>query len=173
MSFDLLRKRYPKVDRTYHFTERANVPSLKKHGILSLREIHARGLAAATKFCSSAESRSIDQKRGLDQYVRLCFAHEHPMEYRARERGDMVDPVFVHVDVGVLDLPDVLVASGVPYQAGVQIYPLEEAIETLDFEVLFTWMDWHVPEISHRRQSALKYEILIPKRVDPGFILWP
>ena len=84
------------------------------------------------------------------------------MVYLARERGDMVDPFFVAVDVAILNQPNVLVASGVPYKKGVQVYPLAEAIETLDVDVLFIPMDRSDHEIYQRLLTARKYEILIP-----------
>lgn len=165
------RFRYPQADRLYHFTERANLPSIRSLGILSLRELSEKGGAANVKFCSSVASRLSDERAGLDRFVRLCFVAEHPMEYRARERGDMVDPVFVHVSNAVLNNPDLRVSSGVPYQAGVQLHTLPEAIDNLDLDVLLKWKDWRDPKIFKRRQIALKYELLVPNRIAPNLIL--
>lgn len=96
------------------------------------------------------------------------------MVFRAKERGALVDPVYVNVALSVLDTPGVRVASGVPYQSGgVQDYPLPEALDVLDWDPLFTWMDWSDPHVNQRVQAARKYEILVPKRVDPSLILWP
>jgi len=173
MSVAQLRGRYPHVDRVYHFTERANVPSIKTHGLLSLHEIRSRGLDDKVRFCSSTTSREIDERHGLDRYVRLCFISNHPMVYRAQERLPVSDMVYVPVAASVLDNPGVRFASGVAFQEGVPIYTFTEALEKLDLDVLFTWQDWHDPAINHRRQVARKYEILVPKMVDPGLILWP
>lgn len=164
-------RRYPDADRLYHFTERANLPSIKALGILSLRELSEQGYAAKIKYCSSVASRLFDEKAGFDRYVRLCFVPEHPMEYRARERGDMVDPVFVNVSNAVLNNPETRVSSGVPFQAGVQLHSLQEALDNLDLDVLLRWKDWRDPKILKRRQIALKYEILVPNHIAPNLIL--
>ena len=36
------------------------------------------------------------------------------------------------------------------------------AVNAIDFEVLFTYLDWRDAEIAHRRRMAEKSEILIP-----------
>lgn len=173
MSVALLRSRYPQVDRVYHFTERANLPSIKTHGLLSLNEIGKSGLGEKVKYCSSPTSREVDARHGLDQYVRLCLISNHPMVFRAQERTQLIDLVYVHVGLSVLEAPGVRFAAGVAYQEGVPIYSFAEALERLDFDVLFTRMDWRDPEVNRRRQVARKYEILVPRRIDSGLILWP
>lgn len=138
-----------------------------------MRQLTEKGYAANIKYCSSVASRLFDERAGLDRYVRLCFVSEHPMEYRARERGDMVDPVFVNVSNAVLNHPEIRISSGVPFQAGVQLHSLSEAIDNLDLDVLLKWKDWRDPTIFKRRQLALKYEILVPDRIAPQFIISP
>ena len=41
----------------------------------------------------------------------------------------------------------------------------EKAAQKIDFEVLFTYMDWNQPEIKKRLHHARKAEILIPHRI--------
>jgi hypothetical protein len=85
----------------------------------------------------------------------------------------MIDPVFIHVSIDVLNQPDVCIASGVAFRAGVQRHPLPDAIDNLDLDVLLKWNDWRDPNVLKRRQSALKYEVLVPNQIEPKYILSP
>ena len=48
---------------------------------------------------------------------------------------------------------------------GVEILPVDGAVERLDTEVIYKYTDWFNPEIQSRLQTAEKFEILIPNRV--------
>src|SRR5216684_1267056 len=54
-----------------HFTDRSNLVSLKKHGLLSARELRRRGIAA--RFGGNQWSIDRDLATGMDAYVHLCF----------------------------------------------------------------------------------------------------
>jgi hypothetical protein len=53
---------------------------------------------------------------------------------------------------------------------GVQLYTVEEALEIIDFEVLYTRTNWRDPGIQERLQQAEKYEILVPDHIPRKFI---
>lgn len=53
-------------------------------------------------------------------------------------------------------------AFGIANSNDVEIIPLPEAIDQLDFEVLYTRTNWFDPEIQDRLRKVEKYEILVP-----------
>jgi hypothetical protein len=145
----------------WHFTDKANLASIREHGILSLREIGKRGISIP-KPGGDEMSRYLDAKFGLDGYVRLCFTSCHPMLHVALQQGRILHPIWLKIDASVMLHPNVRFSIGVPYQNGVEIINHERAADEIDFEVLFTWMDWNDPEIQRRRQMGEKTEVLVP-----------
>ena len=153
----------------FHFTETANLPSIRAHGLLSLSELSRLNLPNV-HYASSPESRSVDSHYGLDSYVRLAFVNQHPMEYVARKEGRLTAPKFLSVKSEILNIEGVRVAAGVAYGHGVPIYDLAEACDKLDFDVLYVRLNWKDPAIMARLMAARKYELLIPNRVSPDLI---
>jgi hypothetical protein len=154
-----------RIRRLWHFTDEANLPSIRQHGgILSLNELTRRGIAIPMPG-GDGLSHHLDRERGLDRYVHLCFRMTHPMEFRAREEGRISKTVWIGVDASVMLDPDVRFSAGVSYQEGIEIVDHERAARELDFEVIYSWMDWTDPEIQKRRQVGEKTEILVPNMV--------
>ncbi len=80
----------------YHFTDPRNIPSIKKYGLLSWRRLVDRGII---HFPASSElSRELDERKQLDDYVRLCLRPEHPMAYRAIHEDRVDGLVWLKVD---------------------------------------------------------------------------
>jgi hypothetical protein len=153
----------------FHFTEITNLPSIRRHGLLSLAELSRLNLQNV-HYASSPESRAVDTHYGLDGYVRLAFVNQHPMEYVARKEGRLLSPIFLSVKTEVLHKDGVQVAAGVAYGHGVPIYNLADACEQLDFDVLYVRLNWKDPDILARLMAARKYELLIPDRIGPEMI---
>jgi len=110
-------------------------------------------------------SRDADVMRGMERYVHLCFRATHPMEFRAREAGQIADSIFLQVHPDVLQWEDVRFTPDVANKSGVSIHTIEEAREMIDFEVLYTRTNWSDPEIQQRLQQAEKSEILVPRLI--------
>ncbi len=87
------------------------------------------------------------------------------MEFRAREDGRINDSIFLQVHPEVLQWNNVRFTPDVANKSGVQIYTIEEAIELIDFEVLYTRTKWSDPEIQQRLQQAEKCEVLVPQLI--------
>ena len=87
------------------------------------------------------------------------------MEYLARQDGRIPNPVFLQIHPNILREEGVMFTADVSNKAGVQIISLAEAVDVIDFEVLYTRTDWNDPAVKLRLQQAEKYELLVPNHV--------
>ena len=157
-------KKY-KFDIVYHFTDRSNLELIQRHqGLLSLGELERRGIEIPVPG-GNQWSHDADKMKGLDGYVHLAFVDDHPMLFLAKKEGRIPDPIWLKIDSSILLKDGVQFCSEVSNKSGVIIFNANEAKKRIDFDVLFTYMDWRNPDIQARRQAALKSEILVPNIV--------
>ena len=146
----------------YHFTDERNLPSIRASGgLLSLAELRRRSIDV-TAPGGNDWSHEADEHFGLDDYVHLCLLNEHPMEYRARQEGRVERTRFLEIEPDILLVAGVRLSPGVANKSDVPILTLEDAVEQMDFEVIYERTNWRDPAIQERRRAAKKYEILIP-----------
>ena len=111
-----------------------------------------------------------DQKNGVDKYVCLCFTKNHPMAYRALERG--IDPVYLSINPEVIKGAGVMITDAASNQNGVIPKAASDALDNLYLDVIYQWIDWTVhPEAHGHRIIAEKYEILVPTSVAAAYIV--
>ena len=157
------------IKQLYHFTDERNIPSIKEHGLLSWKAAQRLGIEV-TAPGGNDWSHEVDDKLGLDEYVHLCMIGEHPMEYLARAEGRIGETVFLHLDPSVLEMDGVIFSPGVANKSGVPLLRVAEAVDQMDLDVVYRWLDWRDPEINRRRQEARKYEVLVPDCVPTNLI---
>jgi predicted metalloprotease len=92
------------------------------------------------------------------------------MEYVARQDGRITDSVYLQIHPEILRVEGVMFTVDVSNKSGVEIISLEEALEAIDFQVLYTRTDWNDPEIQRRLRQAEKYELLVPNHVPIKYI---
>lgn len=86
-----------KINRLYHFTDRSNLDSIKRHGgLYSWWQCQQRGIVIPIAG-GSEKSRELDCRHSLQDYVRLSLTLEHPMMYVAKRDGRIPDPVVLHI----------------------------------------------------------------------------
>lgn len=85
----------------YHFTDERNIWSIRRRDLLSRRALVDRGINHYPG--SSDLSRRLDERDGLDNFVRLCLSDDHPMAYCAVEEGRIVNLVWLTIDDQVLN----------------------------------------------------------------------
>jgi hypothetical protein len=163
-------QKYSKFDGVWHFTDRSNLELIKEHGLLSIAELERRGIQIPAPG-GNEWSHDADKKKCLHEYVHLAFIDEHPMQYRAKEDGRIKNPIWLKIDVSVILMQNALFSADVSNKSGVSLLTAEQAATEIDFEVLFTYMDWRDPIIQDRRQNAKKSEILIPNMIPVDKIL--
>jgi len=155
----------------YHFTDRTNLPLIRKDGLLSTRELRRLGLLANVKTGGDTNSLQSDSATGTDAYVCLCFTRNHPMAYVAMNDERKLDPVYLEIDPNVIKLPAVMITSAPSNQNGVQRVAAATALDGLDLEVIYKRTDWSDAAIKARLQAAEKYEILIPGSLAKQYIV--
>lgn len=84
----------------YHFTDSRNLPSIRRHGLLSWKRLLDRKIIHWP--ASSQDSRRYDARANLEDYVRLCTKKEHPMAYVALRESRIRDFVWLEIDEIVL-----------------------------------------------------------------------
>lgn len=164
----ILNSKYT-IDYLYHFTDLRNIPSIKKYGLLAFAELQRQGLTVDAPG-GNDWSHGEDQRRGLDEYVHLCFFNQHPMEYRAKMDGHIAETTFLKISPKIFKNSDLRFTQEVANKSGSKLLSLEEAVDELDFEVIGTRTDWKNAEVQQRLKNAKKYEILVPKSVPVNMI---
>jgi hypothetical protein len=152
----------------YHFTDDRNLPSIRAHGLLSMREIRQRALIVAPG--GNNWSLEADQRSGMDAYVHLGFFSDHPMEYVAKKEGRIVKTRYLKIRPDIITLPGVLISDRVANRADALPKPAEEMIDKLDLDVIYTRTDWTDAKIKVRLKAAQLCEILIPKSISVASI---
>jgi len=152
-----------RIPRLYHFTDRRNLPSIRKHGgLLCWAELIKRKIKVPAPG-GNDWSHEEDERRGLDRYVHLCFRENHPMEYKARQQERITESIFLQISPTVLELPGVRFSADVANKKGVESVPIGEAEKHIDFDILYSYVkddSW-----KQRLARAEKYEVLVPELI--------
>ena len=146
----------------YHFTDSRNLESIRQlGGLLRFAELLRREVPIPAAG-GNDWSHEADARVNLDEYVHLCFFSEHPMEYRAREEGRIVQSKYLEISPDVLSYEGVRFTLDVSNKRGVELLTLTKANEVMDFSVIYDRTDWRDLAIQERRKMAKRYELLIP-----------
>lgn len=83
----------------YHFTDENNLTSIRLHGGLYSWYYCENHNITIPKAGGSSDSRTLDTRHGLQDYVRLSFCSDHPMQYRLKLAGSKLVLLKIKVDV--------------------------------------------------------------------------
>ena len=86
----------------YHFTDKRNIPSIKRHGGLFSGHYCETNNINIPRQGGDYDSRELDKKYGLQDYVRLSFCDDHPMKYRLQQSGSDMVVLRIKIDVALL-----------------------------------------------------------------------
>ena len=99
------------ITTLYHFTDRENLESIIKNGDLySWADCEQKGISIS-KPGGSLDSRNLDKRDNLQNFVRVSFVKEHPMMYVAMNDGRISNPVVLEIDPEVIYWQDSLYAD--------------------------------------------------------------
>lgn len=79
--------------------------------------------------------------------------------------GQIAESIFLNIDPVVVSWDDVCFAADIANKTGVEVHPIREVDEMIDFEVLYTATNWKNPEIQQRLRSVERYEVLVPHSI--------
>ena len=125
----------------YHFTDNANLPSVRVHGLLSKAAQEAMGLRCPMPGGDST-SRFSDRTKGVFDDVSLSMTNNHQMAYVCRTTMRHIDQYYLHINPDVLLLPGVRVANAMANASTTQILPVSMGLDGLDLEVLYSRQVW-------------------------------
>ena len=99
------------ITTLYHFTDRENLESIiKNSGQYSWADCEQKGISIS-KPGGSLDSRNLDKRDNLQNFVRVSFVREHPMMYVAMNDGRISNPVVLEIDPEVIYWQDSLYAD--------------------------------------------------------------
>lgn len=94
------------IKTLFHFTDAANLDSIREHGLMSASTLHERSVSSVMN--SDQTSRDRDRKMGLEGFVRLSFNAKNPMQYIAVQQKRVTKVVMLQIDLDVVSRPGVL-----------------------------------------------------------------
>ena len=87
------------VSYFYHFTDRENIRSIRKHGgLYSWLYCEKNGIQIPNAGGDNT-SRLLDRRHGIEDYVRLSFCDDHPMAYRLQQDGASLVLLKIKIEV--------------------------------------------------------------------------
>lgn len=123
------------ITSIYHFTDEANLKTIGKFGLQSLKNILNRNIPVK-HFGAEELSHILDERSGLDKYIHLSFIKDHPMYHVAKTRGNLINPVWIELDSSILYEDTTLFCDKVANQNGAEIFDIDEILEKINFEIL-------------------------------------
>lgn len=87
------------ITKLYHFTDRANLPSIRANGGLYSWHYCKQNNITIPKPGGSPTSWILDQRKGLQNFVRVSFVRDHPMLYIAQQDGRITSPVVLEISI--------------------------------------------------------------------------
>ncbi|MDR2653507.1 MAG: DUF4433 domain-containing protein [Prevotellaceae bacterium] len=87
------------ITTLYHFTDRTNISSIKKHGGLYSWYYCDKHDITISYPGGDELSRQLDIRYNLQDFVRLSFCNDHPMMWRLQQNGRNLVTLEVKVDV--------------------------------------------------------------------------
>ena len=90
------------IEYLYHFTDISNIDSIKGNQGLYSWEFCVKNNISIAKPGGDELSRSLDKRKGAENYVRLSFCKNHPMEFVAKKEGRIPNPVKLFCDTELI-----------------------------------------------------------------------
>lgn len=133
--FETVLKRH-NIDKLYHFTDRDNLESIIKNGgLFSWKDCEEQGIDIPMPGGGGRGSLSqgLDERKGLEHYVRLSFTKNHPMMYVAMNEGRINNPVILEIDPEVIYDADTLFSDRNATRNDVQVGPSLDHFKGIHF----------------------------------------
>jgi hypothetical protein len=120
-------------------------------------------------------SRSLDTKKGFEDYVRLAFNTKHPMAWHLTQKERHgVEPVWIEVDLGVVNQPGVLFSNmnATTSKTELKVIHTPQHIRISYFPFIITnYLFYYFPNALYRYQLYHKYIIVYVTMLFSSYIL--
>ena len=83
----------------YHFTDDSNLRSIRKFGGLYSWYYSSKNGIEIRDAGGDSQSRGLDRRQGLEDYVHLSFCSDHPMAWRKQQEGSHLVLLKIKIDV--------------------------------------------------------------------------
>lgn len=124
------------ITKLYHFTDKANLPSIKQYGGLYSWDYCSRNNITIPKPGGSPTSWILDKGKGLQNFVRVSFVKDHPMLFVARNDGRIENPVVLEIKLDVIYLKNTKYANQNAAKNGVIADGSFEQFNSINFPIL-------------------------------------
>lgn len=151
------------ITSIYHFTDEENLTTIEKFGIQSLSNIEKNNIQVA-HYGAESLSHSLDKKYGLDKFVHLAFIKDHPMYHVAKQRGNIINPIWIEIDISILFNSTTLFCDKVANQNNAKLFSLKEIENFINFGTMLYESDFST------RKEARKAEILVLGNIETSLI---
>jgi hypothetical protein len=155
------------ITTLYHFTDRANLQSIKENGGLYSWDYCQQNDIAIPRPGGSLLSWNLDQRKGLQNYVRLSFVKSHPMLYIARNDGRIVNPVILEISIGMIYKKETKFAIQNAAKDGVMVNGSLEQFKTIQFSIF----KWRYFDLTEEEKPFYQAEVLILEKIPLEYIL--
>ena len=124
------------ISKLYHFTDRANLQSIRQNGGLHSWYYCQQNNITIPKPGGSPTSWILDERKGLQNFVRVSFVRDHPMMFVAQNDGRITNPVVLEINPEVIYLRNTKYACQNAAKNGVIADSTLEKFNTINFPVL-------------------------------------
>ena len=164
------------LQELHYITAISNVASIMSHGILSHKRAKRirHDSVAMQEIQARREKKSVPGGRQLHDYVNLYVNARNKMLFRVLRHGEVQHPnlCMLRVKTDVLDFPDVVVVDRNASSDYARFIPAPDGLKNVEGDLVFAeyWTHPDNPIEEWRHGSIMCAEVLVPDRVDPGFI---
>jgi len=159
------------LSELHYITPIANLPSIWSHGVLPHNQVQRipHQSVAMPEIQDRRAKVVVPRGKRLHDYVNLYLHARNPMMSVRRSHHFILCVLRVSTDV--LDISGTVVTDGNAAGNYVRFAPAPGGLAIVDKELAFAHWWTHPDPIEYlRRKSARCAEVLVPDRVDPGFI---
>ena len=157
-----------RITKLYHFTDFDNLESIIANGgLYSWADCDEKGIKIA-KPGSSDSSRSLDKRDRLEHYVRLSFAHDHPMKYVAMNEGRISNPVVLEIDLETALWADSLYADRNATKNGANVGGSLDDLKEVRFGLFNRMMRYF--DMSDEAKTHYQAEVLVKNFIPLQYI---
>lgn len=151
------------INSFWHFTDRSNIESILRYGILSLNHIVNKDIQVS-QYGASDSSHRQDIRKGLHKFVHLSFLKDHPMYHIAKRETRIINPVWIEIDLSVTIDNPTLYSNMLANTYNASIFNSDKLDEMIDFETMVHGKHFHT------RKEARKAEVMVHGQINTSYI---